>query len=203
LRASSRSIGEQIVGLQVFSVAYSCADTFVAGNLTESKVSLNSRNQRTTKNIMKYLTSLIFAILLAFAPGAAHATTASIGGIAGTPEYFGLATSIFPSSQVSLDAWLTLSTVDAGVTIHIPVAGETRLDLRQNMHNILLTAMGGYAHNLVDTFPKSDYHALVAGGYGYRHASGWDLRGQLGAEIYGAHPVEAQFHGHVYLGHFF
>jgi hypothetical protein len=150
---------------------------------------------------MKFLTSIIFAwglSMLAPQPVQAHA---SMGVIAATPEAAGIYASVFPSAELSIDGWATLSTVDFGVSTYVPLSLTST-----SRHSFVLTGMGGYVHNLVenhDHYGTSKYHALLAAGYGYRNISGWDFRAQIGPEFYSSNPIQDAFHGHVMIGHMF
>ena len=148
---------------------------------------------------MKFITSIIFALGLALSGGPKEAQAkASVGAIAAYPEVIGVYGSAFMLDQLSVDGWLTTSTADLGLTAHFPVAEGL-----QTQHSILLTGMVGYAHNLMAVFPYRSYHAVFAAGYGFQSLNGWDIRAQLGTEVFGAHPVATGFHGHLMVGHMF
>lgn len=147
----------------------------------------------------KFITGLILSCGLLFSSTADAKVTAGL--TFGIPEIFGAHASYFPNNNFSVDGQLTLSTLDAGVTAHIPISRS--FDER---HSVLLSGLLGYSHNLVGTFTYNGLHSLVGAGYGYQTASGWDLRALAGVAISAApkeHYNNTEFSGRVVIGHTF
>lgn len=144
---------------------------------------------------MKFLTGVVFAIVMAFASQAKAHT--SIGAVGTYPELGGVYVSYFPQREFSVDGWLTLSTVDAGVSGHIPVSSDIN-----GTHAIVLTGLFGYSHDLLPVFDYRSFHAVGAAGYGYLSSGGWDTRIQAGVTTAAQpHGLSTGFHGHLMVGH--
>jgi hypothetical protein len=102
----------------------------------------------------------------------------SVGGVLSHPEIFGAYLSIWPTPDFTFDLRATLSTVDGGVTGHIPLArGE------HHRHDILVNAMGGYVH-AGDHVYYEDRGARVLGMVGYGYQSCLDVRLEGGVSAY-------------------
>lgn len=128
-------------------------------------------------------------------PCTAQAAPVSLGLALTAPELFGLQASLWPTHELTADLRLTLATVDGGLTGHIPVGG----DWDGGLHQILVTAYLGYAHNLVAPvrwLPHRGLRIEALAGYGY--LNGIDLRIEAGVSVdpgYGA-----GFAGQVLVG---
>jgi len=122
----------------------------------------------------------IFAAAFVFAvatPGTSHAR-ASIGGLLASPEIVGGYLSLWPNNDVSLDFRATLTTLDAGVTGHIPISSAV-----DHRHDIVVSGLGGWVH------AGSHYYydgmgARVAGMVGYGYQSSLDFRVMGGVTSY-------------------
>lgn len=138
-------------------------------------------------------TLLLLAALLV--PSVSHASPVSLGVAVTAPELFGIQASFYTLHELSVDTRLTLATVDGGVTGHIPISGEWD----GGLHQVLVTAYLGYAHNLVAPvrwLPHRGLRIEALAGYGY--LNGIDLRIQAGVSVdpgYGA-----GFAGQVLVG---
>ena len=110
------------------------------------------------------------AILLAIALMFPSHTSAGL--LVADPEYFGAWGSVWPSTRTSLDARLTMSTIDGGITGHFPIAANLGEE-----HDILVTGMAGWTHDLIENHywdAHHGFHLMACAGYGYRSA--WDIR---------------------------
>lgn len=120
---------------------------------------------------MRYL--VLSAVLLLST--AAHA--ASIGAVLADPESIGAYASWSIDRALSLDARLTLSTLDAGLTAYLPITSD--------VHNLALSALAGYTHN-----PQNSHWAVLQGGHfdvlaGYAYeGAAWEVRGLAGVARY-------------------
>ncbi len=150
---------------------------------------------------MKAILLAVSFLLMLLAPTQGNAAVkGGVGAVLTRPLTAGVYGTLFPVDDLSIDGWLTTTTADLGLTGHIPV--YKTLD---NRHSVLLTGMAGYTHNeIVQLYRTNSYRAVLAAGYGFQTNGGLDLRGLLGADIFGTHPsVEARFHAHVMVGYLF
>jgi hypothetical protein len=100
----------------------------------------------------------------------------TVGLAISKPEIAGLYLSLLVPSfaLVSADARLTLSSVEGGLSLHIPLAtGPVR-------HSVVVTGLGGYVHGGVNNEWMPHHHGRLIGMAGYGLMSTWDLRIQAG-----------------------
>jgi hypothetical protein len=100
------------------------------------------------------------------------APVASAGVTLSSVEVAGLAGSYFLDRSVSIDGRLTLVSVDAGLSAHLPFSGPA--------HAVVLTGLGGFRHALVHN------DGYLHNGYGYLGT--FDLRAQAGLVTERTHP---------------
>lgn len=136
--------------------------------------------------------SVLAAAALLLAPGArpgmvlartAHVDPprASVGVMAASPEVMGMHLSVFPQPYASLDLRLTVTALDAGVTLHLPVAERPRpAPVR---YDALVGVLAGTKHATAPHGKKGTGDARLGamGGFGLK-SSGIDAR--LGAGLW-------------------
>lgn len=132
----------------------------------------------------------LLALYLCFAPVAAHAASAGI--LFSDPEIFGVWGSVYPDEHLSLDGRVTLSTVDIGVTGHLPMLREA------SPHSLLLVGMAGWQHNFVREASLACDSAKFMFGAGYGYLGAWDLRLIGGAT--GCHVGSSWHRGYTVIG---
>lgn len=145
----------------------------------------------------------LLALSMLFATLPAAQAKVSGGLTLGSPELFGAYLSPWVGENVSLDGRLTLSTVDVGLTGHIPFAGAPGGE-----HDFLVMGSGGYVHNLVSNHWVVGHGPHFIGVLGYGYQSEWDLRLLLGVISYhgdaiGAPAWGSEFTAMAFLGRFF
>jgi hypothetical protein len=107
---------------------------------------------------------------------ARSAPLATVGLAISKPEIAGLYLSLFlPSfAAMSVDARVTLSSVEGGLSAHIPLGtGTVR-------HAVVVTGLGGYVHGGVNNEWMPYHRGRIVGMVGYGLLSTWDLRLQAG-----------------------
>lgn len=131
---------------------------------------------------------IVAALLLA--TSVAHArpqASLSLGPVLSVPELFGGQLSYWLDDDVSLEARVTLSTAEAGLTGHVGLSRNAN----GASHDLLATAMGGFVHREVraGTYSDSAYGngGRVIGALGYGLTKGIiDLRLLGGLSAYEA-----------------
>jgi hypothetical protein len=110
------------------------------------------------------------------------APVASAGVTLSSVEVAGLAGSYFLDRSVSIDGRLTLVSVDAGLSAHLPFSGPA--------HAVVLTGLGGFRHALVhnDGYLHNVHGGRLSALVGYGYLGTFDLRAQAGLVTERTHP---------------
>jgi hypothetical protein len=117
---------------------------------------------------------LAASMFLCLAEPVASAKVGSVGVSANSVEVLGVNGSYFPMREVSLDARLTLVSVDAGISVHLPFSGP--------QHAVVLSALGGFRHALLhdDGYLHNVHTGRFSALAGYGFLGDFDVRVQLG-----------------------
>jgi hypothetical protein len=127
--------------------------------------------------------ALVAALLATSIAHARPQTNVSFGPVLSVPEIAGAQVSFWPDSNLTIDLRATLSSIEGGVTGHIPIAAAAS----GARHDIVLTALGGFVHRGVraGTYGDNAFGAggriLGAVGYGYQGAVDFRIEGGLSA----------------------
>ena len=116
------------------------------------------------------------------------APSGSVGLVLSSLEVAGIGASFYVDPSISLDAKLTLVSVDGGLSAHLPFSGPA--------HAVVLSALGGFRHALLhNSGYLSDVHTgrfTAMAGYGYLGA--FDVRVQAGVVTERPHAVAPGWH---------
>lgn len=130
----------------------------------------------------------LLPVLSALDVPVAAAPRASAGLVLNSLELAGVGASYFIDPAFSLDAKLTLVSVDGGLSAWLPFSGPA--------HAVVLSAMGGFRHALLhNSGYLSDVHTgRFTGMAGYGYLGNFDVRVQAGVVTERAHAVAPGWH---------
>lgn len=104
---------------------------------------------------------LVLLLLVATRPAAA-APMFTLGGQLSTPELAGLFASVWPTPELSIDGRVTLASVDAGLSGHIPLAGS----IDGWRHDLVVTGLAGWVGIPAWAQPRNGWRLSALAGYG-------------------------------------